>query len=398
MATSVVQASIYSNLVHQGLTCIAEISNQELTTNQDLTEPGKRKLESIINVTKSCLKTNSIANAKFQKCSTYIKRGCKDIADREVNMINKAIQNNENPSYISHIHFYEPSMHDLHVTLSQQSSNSKRHPSIPIHQEEVTETVGTQSDLQRTFVSFDSTVMNSSSCQVPTDPTTPPTTIPHPRPNSFHTPLDAIRIVTAYASKTKRYLPDFPPDKRGCYTRPLSYHMIMQYMINKSHVPIWSTAFRKLLNTYLSTKRLPAYTWTEITAPGRKPHIPPDQLNSMLTNIKTKTDGGHSMDRSTIQSDIENKIKLNWSENNETRYRHNTIPPTTMKRYIHRIMSHPSLNIQTAVSNKTESRSSAEWSIRSTVSYAVVVMATHFVYAEPSQFHPKLTSLDPSIT
>ena len=68
-----------------------------------------------------------------------------------------------------------------------------------------------------------------------------------------------------------------------------------------------------------------------------------------------------------------------------------------MNRYIHRIMSHPTLNIQTVVSNKTESRSSAEWSVRSTISYLMVVLSTHFVHAEPSSFHPKRSTLDPSV-
>ena len=68
-----------------------------------------------------------------------------------------------------------------------------------------------------------------------------------------------------------------------------------------------------------------------------------------------------------------------------------------MRRYMHRIMSHPSFNIQKAVSNKTESRSCAEWSVRSTISYLCVVLTTHFIHAEPSKFHPNKNLLDPEI-
>ena len=100
MATSIVKASIYSNLVEQGLTCIAQILNDELKNNPNLTEDGKRKFESILTVTDSCLKMNSVACTKFQKCSTYIKTGCADIASREVNMMNAGLHNNENPSLI----------------------------------------------------------------------------------------------------------------------------------------------------------------------------------------------------------------------------------------------------------------------------------------------------------
>ena len=345
------------------LNCISDIFHHELNTNKDLTEDGKSKLESIVNLTDTCLKSNLVANAKFQKCSTYIKRGCTDIANREVNMINNAIQNNESPSSIKCLHYYEPTMAILRTTISNNSPHSKCHPSIPITQDEVTGAVGTQSVHMASASLESAAIIMSPSFQVPTTPTTPPTIIPYPAPNSFHTLFDAVHIVTDYATNNKIYLPEFPPDKRGSYTRKLSYHMIMQYMIENCHVPIRSTASRKLLNTYLTTKRLPAYTWSEITAPGRKPHFPPEKLNSMLTNIHEKTDGGHSMEWLTIQSDIEKEIKLNWSENNSTRYSHDSILPTRMKRYINHIMSHPSLNIQIAVTNKTESQSSAEWSV-----------------------------------
>ena len=386
MATSIVKASIYSNLVEQGLTCIAQISNDELENNQNLTEDGKRKFESILSVADSCLKTNSVASTKFQKCSTYMKTGCALIANREVNMINAALSNNENPSLIKRLHYFEPTMGTVQTTIAQNKPNSKCHPSIPIAPNDA-EADSPQSVNAASVAPF-------SSSQV----LTTPTTIPHP-PNDqiFHTPFNAVYIVTQYVTTEKRYLPDFPPDKHGSYTRKLSRHMIMQYMIEKGHVPIRATAFRKLVNTYLTTKSLPSTTWTEITAPGRKPHLPCVKLDSIIENIRHSSDGGKSMDRSRIQETVCKEIKKNWSENHASRYKHDQIPETTMKRYIHRIMSHPSFNIQTSVSNKTESRSSAEWSIRSTISYLVVVLATHFVYAEPSQFHPKLTSLDPSV-
>jgi hypothetical protein len=64
---------------------------------------------------------------------------------------------------------------------------------------------------------------------------------------------------------------------------------------------------------------------------------------------------------------------------------------------MHHIMSHPHLNIQKAVSNKTESRSCAEWSIHSTISIMCVVLVTHLIHAKPYAFHAKIKSLEPEV-
>ena len=385
-ATSIVKASIYSNLVEQGLSCIAKISNDELQNNPNLTEDGKRKFESILSVTDSCLQTNSVACSKFQKCSSYLKTGSAAIAARELNMMNSALKNKENPNLIKSLNYFETEMGDFHATITKNEPNAKCHTSIPIPPD------ATGAERPQSVNASSSDAL--SSYQVPTTPTI----IPHPKSDEiYHSPYEAVFIVTQYATSDKVYLPDFPPDKRGNYTRKLSKHMIMQYMIERGHVPIRSTAFRKLLNTYLITKTLPANTWTEITAPGRKPHLPDTTLDEVIKDIHCSSEGGKSVHRSRIQATVTKEIKKNWSEHHSSRYKYDQIPTTTMSRYIHRIMSHPSFNIQTTVSNKTESRSSAEWSIRSTISYLVVVLATHFVYAEPSQFHPKLNSIDSSI-
>ena len=128
MASSLVKATMYSNLVCDGLKCITEISNDEIVNNTDLSEDSKRKLQSIIDVSDTCIKTNETAIAKYQKCSTYVKRGSVDIANKEHNLIKKAVDNNEDPYLIKNIHHYEPRMAHIqrvyrhHVNTKCQSS------------------------------------------------------------------------------------------------------------------------------------------------------------------------------------------------------------------------------------------------------------------------------------
>ena len=80
--------------------------------------------------------------------------------------------------------------------------------------------------------------------------------------------------------------------------------MIVKCMIHKSHVPIKKTAFRKLLNTYEQCGRLPAGTWTEITAKGRKPHLPHHKLNHIIRDIHETTKGGKSLNHTYIQQTV----------------------------------------------------------------------------------------------
>ena len=68
-----------------------------------------------------------------------------------------------------------------------------------------------------------------------------------------------------------------------------------------------------------------------------------------------------------------------------------TIPkynPTTLHSYATRIIAQNVFNVHGKIQNKTETRSTAEWSFRSCISFAMTVAATHFLPdVAPSPFH-----------
>ena len=378
MASSLVKATMYSNLVNEGLKCISDLSKDELTKDTNMSDSCKRKLETIVSVTDTCITTNSTACKKYQKCSTYVKRGSVDIANKETNLIKKAIECGENPSLIKSIHHYEDNMGSI-CTLLNRSRNSKCHTSMMTHAQDRMPSTSTDLEVPGSELSSSFPVL----------------TIPSPSPNAlYHTPLEAIRIVQTYTTHTKRHCPQLPPDCKGSHDRKVTKSLLMQYMIKEGHVPIKSTAFRKIMSTAERKGRLEVNTWTEITSPGRKPHLPSPSINKLIEKWQESTEGGKVMDKSSVAASVEKHIKTTWSDNNDARYENDTIPRSTMRRYMQRIMSHPSFNIQKSVSNKTESRSVAEWSVRSTISYLCVVLATHFIRAEPTKFHPKKNQLD----
>jgi hypothetical protein len=76
-----------------------------------------------------------------------------------------------------------------------------------------------------------------------------------------------------------------------------------------------------------------------------------------------------------------------------------SIPDTTICRYVDSVVGIPKFNMMNTVSNKTESHRAAEWSIRSTISYILVVLtSTHYINAKPSKYHKpfKELSKDPT--
>lgn len=68
----------------------------------------------------------------------------------------------------------------------------------------------------------------------------------------------------------------------------------------------------------------------------------------------------------------------------------------TLNVYVSLIKAQSIFNLYKSVGNKTESRHTAEWSIRSTIAYMMVVAATHFLPGvTPTKYHPKKKDLSP---
>ena len=80
-------------------------------------------------------------------------------------------------------------------------------------------------------------------------------------------------------------------------------------------------------------------------------------------------------------------IRKQYLTNNNKEYESEVIPELTLRKYINTIQSVPEMNVMNSVSNKTESKAAAEFSIRSTICYLLVVLTTHFIRAKPTKFH-----------
>lgn len=74
----------------------------------------------------------------------------------------------------------------------------------------------------------------------------------------------------------------------------------------------------------------------------------------------------------------------------------NKISNNTLNHFVNTIKAQFIFNVYETVGNKTESRMVAEWSLRSTLAYAMVVASNHFIpNIEPTIYHPKKKDLNP---
>jgi hypothetical protein len=119
--------------------------------------------------------------------------------------------------------------------------------------------------------------------------------------------------------------------------------------------------------------------WRHGNKPGTKPIINKSSIDSLVDKYSTQNQGGCSSSRINLEDSIRDKVKQDWLDFDGYRHRKDTIPSTSLNRIVNRVMALEEFNILHSVSNKTESRAAAEFSVRSSVSYMLVVVTTHFI-------------------
>ena len=158
-------------------------------------------------------------------------------------------------------------------------------------------------------------------------------------------------------------------------------------------MPIQVTTLYKLCKDFLNGKILIATSWSELAKRGRKPYLTSKELMTLIKTLQKECDGGNAISLSDIKDRLNKEIREKFRRNRELDLLKD-IPEATLNSYASIIKSQNIFTIYSSVSNKTESRSTAEWSIRSTISYALAVACAHFIPdIEPTTFHPKKSDL-----
>ena len=175
----------------------------------------------------------------------------------------------------------------------------------------------------------------------------------------------------------------------------ISKFSVMGYLKSSRLVPVSKTTMYKIAS-HVSLGILPKdATWTELGLYGRKALLQPRELMFLIMQIKNETRGGEAMSSDEIKAKIENYIYEMHSKTGTLHTLPMKIPTYTLNSILSTIKAQCIFDIYGTVGNKTESRAVAEWSLRSSLAYAMIVTCNHFLpNATSSCYHPKKKDLN----
>ena len=403
-ASSIIDATIYTHMATDGILSIQHLCEEILNCeNNQLTNESAKQLRYVTNLTKTTIEALNTSTKKFLKSSTDIKGGAKILASKEYTVLKKGFKFDELDIIPTRMDHYHPHMVKLQKVIFDSPGKLPCHNALYNIEAPCTTSVPTQlppiSPSKRSYSSISSPVTPSpkkrcisSTFSIPFQPIIHPSTNTLPcftlvRPMSkFYSPMQAVKLIANNADFKLRRMMDLKKDNEFVIglTSPFA---IMTIMLKKHYVPVEKTTLFNLYNEYKSTRSLKYHTWIDTSTTGTKPHLSEEKVQELIQLFKDSTEGGASKSKADVITQITQEIKKQWNEKYKETYKHERIPEPTLRKYVNRVMGLPALNIFKSVANKTESRAAAEHSIRSTVSYVMTVLSTHYINAPPSKWH-----------
>ena len=388
-ASSVVSATIYSQICDYGLRTVLDFLDDDLfQKNQD--ETIKKKINDLIDTVSTCKKALQLSSNMYMRCSTYIKLGAVEIASNENSILKRAIKFKEYEDLEEEMDHFQSDMLVMHKSIAKVL---KRRPIK-------TPTLGDNCEPDITTTPPMSTIQEIPIAYTQRHAITSPQyhsrnkwfKLPPPlNPGHYYTPLEAVHIVISMADNRARYVMDLPTiNNNGRMAKKrISENLIIIIMIMKAYLPINRTSMYVLLNEFRNSGSLKFKYWRQRNKTGPKPMLKRSTLTQMVKKYEEDGDGGHASSRLNLETTINEKVKSDWLDYNNIRAKKVDLPVTSMNRIVNKVMALKAFNILNNVSNKTQSRYAAEYSVRSTIAYMMVVLTTHFVNAKPSIFHSK---------
>ena len=174
----------------------------------------------------------------------------------------------------------------------------------------------------------------------------------------------------------------------------ISKFTIMNYFIEHKMVPVGKNTLYKI-DSLVAMGILPQdATWTEIGQYGRKAILSPREIAWLINDIKLCTRGGEAISSNELKDKIQNYIFSVYSKKGKLFLLPYTISERILNSLVSTIKSQCVFDIYSSVGNKTEARIVAEWSLRSTLAYTMVVACNHFLPNVATTYdHPRKKGL-----
>ena len=176
----------------------------------------------------------------------------------------------------------------------------------------------------------------------------------------------------------------------------ISKFKLINHLIVHKLIPVEKTTAYKV-QAYVSLGLIPIdCSWTDLSKHGRKALLTSHELMWLVREIKNESQGGAAISSGHIKDKLKNYILTVWARKGKLHMVPLQIPEKTLNSFVAIIKAQCIFNLYDNVSNKTESRAVAEWSLRSTLAYATVVTCTHFLSnATSTYYHAKKKDLNP---
>ena len=171
-------------------------------------------------------------------------------------------------------------------------------------------------------------------------------------------------------------------------------HTLMIVLMQMKVVPVTKNSLYRLVDLYRELSLSPDDIWTVATRAGKKPKLSYTGFNQLVETIRVKSEGGLSFPFSKVKK----MVRATIIHETQLKRGNLTIPSVsedTLYDYASRIMAQSVFNVNVGkIPYKTETRSTAEWSFRSTISFLLCVVLTHFIPdINPSDFHRRKSEI-----
>ena len=382
-ASTVVLATLFSNVVREGLITIDKITTSMRTsTDINFLKRGFTSIASINDVIRSA---NETSMKEYCRCSTHIKQGAISIANRETQLIKQAIRTKELHALEIELRHFNQIVVDSQISISSAFHNtthdhSSSHVEFVPTQRSAT-TTNPQSAKTKPVVRFNKTI--SKFKRGVKAYLLPPPTIHF----DSYSPMQAIQVVLANSDNSNKAIIDLPKENHNYVIRKMSRSLVIKLMIAKKYIPVNKSKMYRLLTEYqINPTSIPKW-WHSSCMRGPKHHLDHSTLDEMTDELQKSTEGGRVMSKDDLKRNLNEKIIQDREKKTGLKYSTNNVPESTLRRYVNEVVSQYEFNMFNSVCNKTESRSVAELSICSTVSFLLVLLTTHFIRAKPTMFH-----------
>ena len=340
---------------------VNEVGKSMLKTLDFLKEKDE-KMEELGSQLKLLLHAHNSARQLSIQSAGNLKSFATDVANSELSLIRRALKNGKDPNNLESIKATKP---ELISAYKNYILGRPMEIAAPTKVPAVINPVLPSTSVSQAIVISDVEEEGETEVviEIVDEILPPPGNVADEDVCNYYSPYEACDLVTIYARNNR---------KRRANA--------IKIMTEKKFIPVNTKSFYKKLVLFKANKIAITNEWHSF---GKPPKLA--DINKMVTDLITKhyATNGHCISVTKVKELITDAMLQQWLDGRKPENMFQSPCDTTLSRYASKIMADPRINLHRSVKNKTQTRFSAERSVRSTISYAMTVLASHYFEGKP---------------